>query len=141
MTLDKEIATFMGALLVILQKFYMGYFKLSCLRFIYGLISWLLDKNFRIFWLEPRSVPISKPCLRFMMSKLHWISSGSMMKLTEICNIPLRTPFCFNILQNTIRDYTVDKIRTLWTTLFSAFTPKDQDKKSGRFRYSRDFTG
>lgn len=38
------------------------------------------------------------------------------------------------ILQNTIRDfYRRQKIRTLWTTLFSAFTPKDQDKNQEEF--------
>lgn len=38
------------------------------------------------------------------------------------------------ILQNTIRDYyRRQKIRTLWTTLFSAFTPGDQDKNQEDF--------
>lgn len=38
------------------------------------------------------------------------------------------------ILQNTIRDYyRRQKIRSLWTTLFSAFTPKDADKDQEEF--------
>lgn len=38
------------------------------------------------------------------------------------------------ILQNTIRDYyRRQKIRTLWTTLFSAFIPGDQDKNQEDF--------
>lgn len=38
------------------------------------------------------------------------------------------------ILQNTIRDYyRRQKIRTLWTTLFSAFTPSGQDKNQEDF--------
>ena len=38
------------------------------------------------------------------------------------------------ILQNTIRDYyRRQKTRSLWTTLFSAFIPKDQDKDQEDF--------
>ena len=43
-------------------------------------------------------------------------------------------PLFQRILQNTIRDYyRRQKTRSLWTTLFSAFTPSDQDKSQEDF--------
>ncbi len=60
------------------------------------------------------------------------IIQDSMMKLTvKYASKPVEElPLLFQrILQNTIRDYyRRQKIRSLWTTLFSAFTPNDQDK-------------
>ncbi|MBX3615817.1 RNA polymerase sigma factor [Nitrosomonas sp.] len=65
------------------------------------------------------------------------IVQDSMMKLTaKYATRPAEElPLLFQrILQNTIRDYyRRQKIRTLWTTLFSAFTPKDQDKNQEDF--------
>lgn len=56
------------------------------------------------------------------------------MKLTEkyAANPPGELPLLFQrILQNTIRDYyRRQKTRSLWTTLFSSFTPNDQQKDS-----------
>ena len=56
------------------------------------------------------------------------------MKLTEkyAANPPGELPLLFQrILQNTIRDYyRRQKTRSLWTTLFSSFTPNDQQKES-----------
>lgn len=55
-----------------------------------------------------------------------------MMKLTEkyAAKPPEELPLLFQrILQNTIRDfYRRQKTRSLWTTLFSAFAPKQQEK-------------
>lgn len=60
------------------------------------------------------------------------IIQDSMMKLTvKYASKPVEElPLLFQrILQNTIRDYyRRQKTRSLWTTLFSAFTPNDQDK-------------
>ena len=54
------------------------------------------------------------------------------MKLTEkyAANLPEELPLLFQrILQNTIRDYyRRQKTRSLWTTLFSSFTPSSQEK-------------
>ncbi len=54
------------------------------------------------------------------------------MKLTEkyAANLPEELPLLFQrILQNTIRDYyRRQKTRSLWTTLFSSFTPNSQEK-------------
>lgn len=65
------------------------------------------------------------------------IVQDSMMKLTaKYASRPVEElPLLFQrILQNTIRDYyRRQKIRTLWTTLFSAFTPNDQDKSQEDF--------
>jgi RNA polymerase sigma-70 factor (ECF subfamily) len=65
------------------------------------------------------------------------IVQDSMMKLTvKYASKPVEElPLLFQrILQNTIRDYyRRQKIRTLWTTLFSAFTPGDQDKNQEDF--------
>ena len=65
------------------------------------------------------------------------IVQDSMMKLTaKYASKPVEElPLLFQrILQNTIRDYyRRQKIRTLWTTLFSAFTPNDQDKNQEDF--------
>lgn len=65
------------------------------------------------------------------------IVQDSMMKLTAkyAARPAEELPLLFQrILQNTIRDfYRRQKIRTLWTTLFSAFTPKDQDKSQEDF--------
>ncbi len=56
------------------------------------------------------------------------------MKLTEkyAANPLGELPLLFQrILQNTIRDYyRRQKTRSLWTTLFSSFTPNDQQKDS-----------
>lgn len=56
------------------------------------------------------------------------------MKLTEkyAANPSGELPLLFQrILQNTIRDYyRRQKTRSLWTTLFSSFTPNDQQKDS-----------
>lgn len=61
------------------------------------------------------------------------IIQDSMMKLTaKYTSKPVEElPLLFQrILQNTIRDYyRRQKTRTLWTTLFSAFIPSDQDKE------------
>ena len=60
------------------------------------------------------------------------IVQDSMMKLTvKYASKPAEElPLLFQrILQNTIRDYyRRQRIRSLWTTLFSAFAPNDQDK-------------
>jgi len=60
------------------------------------------------------------------------IVQDSMMKLTEkyATNLPEELPLLFQrILQNTIRDYyRRQKTRSLWTTLFSSFTPSSQEK-------------
>ncbi len=60
-----------------------------------------------------------------------------MMKLTQkYASKPIEElPLLFQrILQNTIRDYyRRQKIRSLWTTLFSAFTPGDRDKNQEDF--------
>ncbi len=65
------------------------------------------------------------------------IVQDSMMKLTaKYASKPVEElPLLFQrILQNTIRDYyRRQKIRTLWTTLFSAFTPSGQDKNQEDF--------
>jgi len=65
------------------------------------------------------------------------IVQDSMMKLTaSYASKPAEElPLLFQrILQNTIRDYyRRQKIRSLWTTLFSAFTPNDQDKNQEDF--------
>lgn len=65
------------------------------------------------------------------------IVQDSMMKLTaKYASRPVEElPLLFQrILQNTIRDYyRRQKIRTLWTTLFSAFTPNEQDKNQEDF--------
>jgi RNA polymerase sigma-70 factor (ECF subfamily) len=57
-----------------------------------------------------------------------------MMKLTEkyADNPPEELPLLFQrIVQNTIRDYyRRQKTRSLWTTLFSSFTPNSRDKES-----------
>lgn len=59
------------------------------------------------------------------------------MKLTAkyASNPAEELPLLFQrILQNTIRDYyRRQKIRSLWTTLFSAFIPSDQDKNQEDF--------
>ncbi|MDO8437607.1 MAG: RNA polymerase sigma factor [Nitrosomonadaceae bacterium] len=60
------------------------------------------------------------------------IVQDSMMKLTEkyAANLPEELPLLFQrILQNSIRDYyRRQKTRSLWTTLFSSFTPNNQEK-------------
>jgi len=60
------------------------------------------------------------------------IVQDAMMKLTEkyADKPPNELPLLFQrILQNTIRDfYRRQKIRSLWTTLFSSLTPKGQEK-------------
>ncbi len=65
------------------------------------------------------------------------IVQDSMMKLAlKYASKPMEElPLLFQrILQNTIRDYyRRQKIRSLWTTLFSAFTPNDQDKSQEDF--------
>ena len=65
------------------------------------------------------------------------IVQDSMMKLAlKYASKPIEElPLLFQrILQNTIRDYyRRQKIRSLWTTLFSAFTPNDQDKNQEDF--------
>lgn len=65
------------------------------------------------------------------------IVQDSMMKLTVkyASNPAEELPLLFQrILQNTIRDYyRRQKTRSLWTTLFSAFTPSDQDKNQEDF--------
>lgn len=65
------------------------------------------------------------------------IVQDSMMKLAlKYASKPTEElPLLFQrILQNTIRDYyRRQKIRSLWTTLFSAFTPNDQDKNQEDF--------
>lgn len=59
------------------------------------------------------------------------------MKLTAkyASNPAEELPLLFQrILQNTIRDYyRRQKIRSLWTTLFSSFTPADSDKNQDDF--------
>lgn len=65
------------------------------------------------------------------------IVQDSMMKLAlKYASKPIEElPLLFQrILQNTIRDYyRRQKIRSLWTTLFSAFTPNDQNKNQEDF--------
>lgn len=65
------------------------------------------------------------------------IVQDSMMKLAlKYASKPTdELPLLFQrILQNTIRDYyRRQKIRSLWTTLFSAFTPNDQSKNQEDF--------
>ena len=65
------------------------------------------------------------------------IVQDSMMKLSlKYASKPIEElPLLFQrILQNTIRDYyRRQKIRSLWTTLFSAFTPNDQNKNQEDF--------
>lgn len=65
------------------------------------------------------------------------IVQDSMMKLAlKYASKPIEElPLLFQrILQNTIRDYyRRQKIRSLWTTLFSAFTPNDQSKSQEDF--------
>lgn len=65
------------------------------------------------------------------------IIQDSMMKLTaKYASKPVEElPLLFQrILQNTIRDYyRRQKTRSLWTTLFSAFMPKDQTKDQEDF--------
>ncbi len=65
------------------------------------------------------------------------IVQDSMMKLTVkyASKPPEELPLLFQrILQNTIRDYyRRQKTRSLWTTLFSAFAPSDQDKDHDDF--------
>ncbi|MBS0496842.1 MAG: RNA polymerase sigma factor [Gammaproteobacteria bacterium] len=65
------------------------------------------------------------------------IVQDSMMKLTAsyAANPVEELPLLFQrILQNTIRDhYRRQKIRSLWTTLFSAFTPNDHDSNQEDF--------
>lgn len=65
------------------------------------------------------------------------IVQDSMMKLTVkyASKPPDELPLLFQrILQNTIRDYyRRQKTRSLWTTLFSAFAPSDQDKDHDDF--------
>ncbi len=65
------------------------------------------------------------------------IVQASMMKLAlKYASKPIEElPLLFQrILQNTIRDYyRRQKIRSLWTTLFSAFTPNDQNKSQEDF--------
>lgn len=65
------------------------------------------------------------------------IVQDSMMKLAlKYASKPTEElPLLFQrILQNTIRDYyRRQKIRSLWTTLFSAFSPNDQDKNQEDF--------
>lgn len=65
------------------------------------------------------------------------IVQDSMMKLAlKYASKPIEElPLLFQrILQNTIRDYyRRQKIRSLWTTLFSAFTPNDQNKSQEDF--------
>jgi len=65
------------------------------------------------------------------------IVQDSMMKLTaKYATKPIEElPLLFQrILQNTIRDYyRRQKIRSLWTSLFSSFTPDDRDKNHEDF--------
>lgn len=65
------------------------------------------------------------------------IVQDSMMKLTaKYASKPIEElPLLFQrILQNTIRDYyRRQKIRALWTSLFSSFTSSDQDRNSEDF--------
>jgi RNA polymerase sigma-70 factor (ECF subfamily) len=65
------------------------------------------------------------------------IVQDSMMKLTaKYAAKPIEElPLLFQrILQNTIRDYyRRQKIRSLWTSLFSSFTPDDRDKNHEDF--------
>ncbi len=65
------------------------------------------------------------------------IVQDSMMKLAlKYASKPTEElPLLFQrIMQNTIRDYyRRQKIRSLWTTLFSAFTPNDQNKNQEDF--------
>lgn len=65
------------------------------------------------------------------------IVQDSMMKLAlKYASKPIEElPLLFQrILQNTIRDYyRRQKIRSLWTTLFSSFTPNDQSKSQEDF--------
>ncbi len=65
------------------------------------------------------------------------IVQDSMMKLTaKYASKPIEEiPLLFQrILQNTIRDYyRRQKIRSLWVSLFSSFTPNDQDKSHEDF--------
>lgn len=65
------------------------------------------------------------------------IVQDSMMKLTaKYASKPIEEiPLLFQrILQNTIRDYyRRQKIRSLWVSLFSSFTPNDQDKNHEDF--------
>ena len=65
------------------------------------------------------------------------IIQDSMMKLTvKYASKPAEElPLLFQrILQNTIRDYyRRQRTRSLWTTLFSAFAPTDQDKNPDDF--------
>lgn len=65
------------------------------------------------------------------------IVQDSMMKLTaKYASKPIEElPLLFQrILQNTIRDYyRRQKIRALWTSLFSSFTSSDQDKNPEDF--------
>ncbi|MDO8334501.1 MAG: RNA polymerase sigma factor [Nitrosomonas sp.] len=65
------------------------------------------------------------------------IIQDSMMKLAASYSAKPaeELPLLFQrILQNTIRDYyRRQKTRSLWTTLFSAFTPRDQDKSQEDF--------
>ena len=65
------------------------------------------------------------------------IIQDSMMKLAASYSAKPaeELPLLFQrILQNTIRDYyRRQKTRSLWTTLFSAFTPSDQDKSQEDF--------
>ncbi|MBA3756408.1 MAG: RNA polymerase sigma factor [Nitrosomonas sp.] len=65
------------------------------------------------------------------------IIQDSMMKLTaKYASKPVEElPLLFQrILQNTVRDYyRRQKTRSLWTTLFSAFIPKNQDKDQEDF--------
>ncbi|MDO8895988.1 MAG: RNA polymerase sigma factor [Nitrosomonas sp.] len=65
------------------------------------------------------------------------IVQDSMMKLAlKYASKPIEElPLLFQrILQNTIRDYyRRQKIRSLWTTLFSAFIPSDQNKSQEDF--------
>jgi RNA polymerase sigma-70 factor, ECF subfamily len=62
------------------------------------------------------------------------IVQDSMMKLVEkyAAKPPDELPLLFQrILQNTIRDfYRRQKTRSLWTTLFSSFTPTHQEKEN-----------
>ena len=64
------------------------------------------------------------------------IVQDSMTKLTvKYASKPVEElPLLFHrILQNTIRDYyRRQKTRSLWTTLFSAFTPDDRDKNQNQ---------
>jgi RNA polymerase sigma-70 factor (ECF subfamily) len=65
------------------------------------------------------------------------IVQDAMMKLTaKYASKPIEElPLLFQrILQNTIRDYyRRQKIRSLWTSLFSSFAPNDQDKNPEDF--------